>query len=691
MKEKIKLNHGLNILLFSAGLLSIFLIFRNLGLYPTVLADEYTYSKLSRLLPMKESTIPSYLYLKLYSITNYCGDNFFECAKLINVILFVSAIPFIYSTSRNVANNSTSIIVTLLTVIGPINTYTAYFMPESFYFLSFWIFSLFLIKLDSGSEKYRWIVAGAIYGISALIKPHSIFFLPAIIAYIIFIFFRDNLLFTKQSIIAAILFAISALVVKLLIGYLLAGPAGVTFFGPLYDSIAISNSSDASRYAKILALALENIKGHLLVIALIYGLPAAIAISLVINFLFNKSTSSQSKDLRNVKFENMAFFTLAVILNLILVVGLFTASVASSGPYETPYRLHMRYYNFALPLFYIVAAGAISIEGSAPNKYLRYIFGGIAIVSSIYAIYINLAPYTPSLIDSPEIRGFHTNLLPFQILGGLLIMVLTAWIAFDRLGIKIYLYLALPLIVLTSSYYATSEQRGRMAQDIYDKAGIFAKQYLSDDSISKTLIIGSEPAGLFRSLFYLDNSNASLEVIAKGVTFDLSKLPSNKEWILNVGNQSLSDNTYFQLPMNGFALIRASESNTIDFKKSVWPGVIAKALGLSSPEAWGTWSDSDIVTFEFSTPLPEKFELHLVAHAFGPNIEEEFEVHVGTSIAKFNLLTSDEQKILELDNPSRSRIIRFSIPKPISPRTLGISSDERNLGIGFVKMKIVPF
>ena len=44
--------------------------------------------------------------------------------------------------------------------------------------------------------------------------------------------------------------------------------------------------------------------------------------------------------------------------------------------------------------------------------------------------------------------------------------------------------------------------------------------------------------------------------------------------------------------------------NTIDFRKGVWPGIILKARGLSSPESWGTWSQSDTVRFEFAAPLP---------------------------------------------------------------------------------------
>jgi phosphoglycerol transferase len=172
--------------------------------------------------------------------------------------------------------------------------------------------------------------------------------------------------------------------------------------------------------------------------------------------------------------------------------------------------------------------------------------------------------------------------------------------------------------------------------------------------------------------------------------FDLSKLPSDKEWILAIGDHVLPENMFFQLPMNGFTLARATSTNTVDFKMSTWPGIISSASGLSSAEAWGTWSMSDAVTLEFSTPLPEKFALHLVASAFGPNVGKDFVAHVGDNAIKFKLTSLPLETVLEFSNPQKSRIIEIDIPSPISPKKLGLSVDERNLGIGFIKLSVIP-
>jgi phosphoglycerol transferase len=102
---------------------------------------------------------------------------------------------------------------------------------------------------------------------------------------------------------------------------------------------------------------------------------------------------------------------------------------------------------------------------------------------------------------------------------------------------------SISLAVAFSSFYVNKELRQRLVPDVFDKAGIFTKRYLSNEDLSKLVIVGSDLSGLFRSLFYVDNPKSSLETIPKGSSYDLSKLAAGKEWILVIGDHSLSANT----------------------------------------------------------------------------------------------------------------------------------------------------
>jgi len=83
------------VLVLSMFIIFIALLFKNMGLYPSVFADEYVYSKLSRLVPLAAANVPDYIYFAIYRITNISGDGFLECARVLNSLFFVVSAPFI--------------------------------------------------------------------------------------------------------------------------------------------------------------------------------------------------------------------------------------------------------------------------------------------------------------------------------------------------------------------------------------------------------------------------------------------------------------------------------------------------------------------------------------------------------------------------------------------------------------------
>lgn len=157
-----------NWLYFAAVVLFLTFLFRNCGLYPVVFADEYYYSKFSRLLPLRYSPLPDYLYLLIYRLTNICGDGFLNCARILNALFFIAAMPFIYLTTRRVSTKRIASLVALLAVLGPINSYTAYYMPEALYFFAFWLLTWFILRLDNTSDLRSWCFAGILLGLSLI-------------------------------------------------------------------------------------------------------------------------------------------------------------------------------------------------------------------------------------------------------------------------------------------------------------------------------------------------------------------------------------------------------------------------------------------------------------------------------------------------------------------------------------------
>jgi hypothetical protein len=135
-------------------------------------------------------------------------------------------------------------------------------------------------------------------------------------------------------------------------------------------------------------------------------------------------------------------------------------------------------------------------------------------------------------------------------------------------------------------------------------------------------------------------------------------------------------------------------------EKSTWDGGIAAFSGLSGQEAWGRWSEGKVVQFDFTDPLPPKFALHLTGHAYTRNTDKDFVaiLHApakgnglpsGTRQA-FALTSEDAERVMQFDNPSGLHTLSIIVPEPVSPMELGSGTDKRKIGLGLVKIKIVP-
>jgi len=666
------------------ALIFVSLLVRNSGLY-IVVSDEFVHSKVSRLLPFSGSEIPEYLYMVIYRLTNICGDGFLACARIFNALFFVSAAPFIYLIARKATGAKTAVFVALLSLLGPINSYTAYYMPESLCFLGFWVFAWFLLQLSGSSRSRDWVVSGVIFGGLTLIKPHALFFIPAIVLYIVYVVVKSEkgtIFFITRNV---LLFVVSVIAVKFFVSYLFAGKAGMTLFGSLYaGGLSGAKLAALNCYGviKFIALSGHSLLGHFLALCLMYGLPLALIIYTTLKTVFFHTAMEIN--------QKITALTLLILTNLVLVVALFTASIAGTNIDESIERLHMRYYNFIIPMFLIITASQMRSKSLSNEHRWKLIIFIVVGISVVYAIYTRMLPYAPMFIDSPELRGFTFNLKVFYFLGSLSFFSLALWAYSARVGAKVFMCIFMPLTVIFSGIAINKDLGLSSIPDVFNKAGIFTKHYLTSEDISKTVVIGPSYTGLFRSLFYLDNPKISIEMIANGTT--ISKFPADKEWILVVGDYSLPKNTPHQLVLNGFTLVHVTDGDgTIDFKKTAWPDVVSSSGGLSFAEPWGTWSVGDVVTLRFSAPLPKKFKVHFSARTFGPNVGKEFRMRVGDSVIKFTLSVADEKKVIEFNNPKRSNIIYIDIPNPISPKDLGLSGgDDRKLGIGLVKMKIVP-
>lgn len=132
----------------------------------------------------------------------------------------------------------------------------------------------------------------------------------------------------------------------------------------------------------------------------------------------------------------------------------------------------------------------------------------------------------------------------------------------------------------------------------------------------------------------------------------------------------------------------ATPAEGIDFRRREVANCLSDISGLSIAENWGRWSDADFIKLTFIEPLPRHFILHIRAQAFGPNVGQRTRITIGKETETFTPSASMHDFSLHFDRPGPSTAIQIQPPTPISPRDLGMSEDNRKLGIGLQLLRI---
>lgn len=557
--KKIRIDSG-PLLAIMVAILAVALLLRNEGLYPIVFADELSYSKFARLVPLQDALLPNFLYFAIYRTTNFCGDGFLGCARMLNVLFFTLSFPFIYATAKKFVSKPFAGLVAFLTLAGASNSYTAYFMPEALYFLSFWMLAWSLIRLNEASSAAKWLMPGFILGILSLVKPHGLFLFPALLVYCLFIAQKSAIGKYLHIAGSTVSLAIATFATKLIGGFILAGKNGVTLFGTFYTPYAdTAQNRDIQYYWTLAKAAALNASGHTLALCFVYAIPVAIFLRLLSRK--NKFGNPQHSDI-----SPLLLLTGLVIADLVAVTSLFTASIAQES---SVYYLHIRYYFFALPLLLIVAARESESGREEGGRWVRALCAAPVIAAIIYVAAAGLKPFDAISSIAPELYGLIAQPMILYGAGGIAILALLAWVRSPPHGAKAYLFVFMPFAILCSGFIVNNDLRYRMKPDIFDKAGMFARTYLDHDQRSKTLIVGtdSDVALLFRVLYYfdlpntdygnLDGPGSSIKLIPRGAAYNVQDLPATKNWILVVDDHPLSGETVSAIRGPGYSLYQA--------------------------------------------------------------------------------------------------------------------------------------
>ncbi|MEW7849679.1 hypothetical protein AB2N08_13345 [Massilia aurea] len=651
--------------------LTAYLYTRNQGLQPTVFADEWYYSKMSRLTPLAESLLPSYLYLWIFGATNSCGAGYLDCARIGNLAFFIGAVPFLYLIARQYMGRGYAGAVALLSVAAPLNVYTAYFMPETTYYFGFCVLSWIVLTRTTWPLMVQALAAGTVLGAMSLVKVHALFLIPALCLYLVFASWNNGGAWLVRGVFAAALAGVVTIGVKFGLGFLLAGDAGMSLLGPFYQGAA--NSDNSSARLALLAPAFINGRGHLMALAMLLGLPLAILLHGVLGGLRERGTATNA----------LRVYVLLMLGAAVGMTVLYTATLAHPGSNEGV-RLHMRYYSFVLPMVWIVAGAGLH-EARDLHPRLRWAIAALIGIVAALAWY-KLPGYAAQVVDGPDIATFDMRLLPGYIMLALQLALLALWAAQRWNAGRLFLFTALPFSLLVGQVRIAEFTQMHRPAGHGDRAARVVLENVPLAERGQVMVVGNEMTQVMRVQFHIDHPDTVGLELRDNAPLAEYQMPVEKKWLMVLDRRDIDGAAKVVHQGPDFVLLRLPEPPPsfarVALAQALDPTFVTRVEGLSAIEPWGRWSDAKQVVFHFAQPLPRKFGLVINARAFEDNVGLPFTIRAGDASKEFRLSWSMQPISLQFETDGSARTLVIDVPKPTSPASHGNPTDTRLLGIG---------
>lgn len=669
-----------------AGIAVLFLLFawllaRGKGLTPMIFADEWYYSLMSRLQPLDKSMLPSWLYLWLFGASNACGGAFLDCVRGANALLFVAAAPFLYLTARQLTGRTAAATIALLATLAPLNLYTVFFMPESSYYFGFCVLSWMALAGRAWPRTMQAAATGAALGAMALLKVHALFLLPALGLYHLYLAWSEDEAWLRRGSYAAVLAGAGTVAVKFGLGWLLAGEAGLSLFGPFYGAAA--NTAGSGRLLQLIQPFLRSAAGHLMALAILNALPLALLAWGLLR-LPRRADAGPASLLRA-----WTFLTIGAAAGTTI---LFTATLVSAGSFNEALRLHLRYYSFTLPLLWMVAAaGDAGLRAPASRSaWLRWSLALLLAAVTVLACY-RLPGYTSNIVDSPELRSLRLGKPAAAAVAAVQVMALLLWAAGSALGRRLFLYLAVPLTVL-SGILTIHKVLGDHIVLPADKAGIYARTHIPAAERGQVTVAGTGVADLMRAQFHIDHPGIAMLELPHNAPIAPYQLPRRNKWLVVFGYHPLPPGVQAVHAEPAFTIVRLDNHLQVLAGSSFMQpfdrrGLVERAEGLSIIEGFGRWSDAKQVVLHLTRPLPKSGIVLIKAMSYGDNAERDFILRSGASSTSFRIAASMQEVAIPFDTDGMQRTLTIDVPRPMAPSAQG-AVDTRMLGIGLAEIEV---
>lgn len=534
-------------------------LFRVWNVRPAILGDEWVYTMSSRHRPLWDQapdSLGNHLFNFVYKSTLLCGDAFYQCGKALNLLFFIGFVLIIFLIAMRYLGFWWSLAVALSTTLSPLSVYVSMYLPEPLYMFFLGLTLTYILEAVKRDTWQSWAVSGSILALAALTKPHALISLVAIGLFIL-VYSLGKPNFLKNVFVRGLTTLGAFLIVRVGLGFLIAGPIGMNFLTSYGASDAVGEivagpagePGGLSPAETAFALFPAQFEIHVLTAVAALG---AFLVPLLVNVirLFGKKGASEVQI-----FGLLIFIWFGV---MVVAIVLFTGWVTGTGDDHTT-RVLLRYYDFLFPLL-AVAGLAVTRDfvRDKPVLWVRLIGAGLLFVLATYAYTGIFGSLTIQIADAPTLAGLVVNTDVYNISAGLVVLTAVA-VAFTPALSKYAVATAMAVGLVLTGFQAQGQYIQFRGQDSSaDVAGKLLATSLSQIERDAVAVVSATRFDGRVASLWMDSDN-QLVLVSPGSVINQELLAPEITRVLLLGDIEFDGVQDLEISGEGFRLIRVDQ------------------------------------------------------------------------------------------------------------------------------------
>ena len=542
-------------------LLGVWIYSRVWMVNPAILGDEYLYSMNARKVgpwdPPVAGDFSNYLFNFVYQGTNLCGDAFYACGKIFNIVFFLGFILTIFILALRFLPFWGAYAFMIAAALSPLSVYTSMFLPESMYFFFIGLVLVAVLRAMRAYTWQNWVLAGAAIGVASLVKPHA--WLSAIavgITLLVVGLFNKEIGFRK-TFLSGVGLVLGAVLARVALGLLVAGPKALSFFGaylrPSTIETVIEGTSEAGQTTGeiltpidgVVALFAPQLNVHVLTITALMALAVVGLIAGIIEVLREKRLSPAS---------GFALFGFIWLVSMTIEIVMFTGWVTGTGDDHTT-RVLIRYYDFLFVIVPLAGLSALAARfGERVNVFVRWATAGLfaALITPAFTGFFGTL--TIQIADAPTLAGLVVNTNVFNAAALLGFSSLLLFAAFPRWSPWAFAVL-LPVTMIGTGWQIQDQYQGfRGSLNAADVVGQQIARDFTTEELSKTWVIGTSRFEATNVAIWADNEDLTFELFGPGSQLDASMAPEGTKKIVVAGDLQVIEGASLEISGEGYAI-----------------------------------------------------------------------------------------------------------------------------------------